>query len=120
VKWVQDQVGHSDSKMTLDVYAQLQQRAKREHGTRFDKLMQEGRASLYRNDAEPGKDPRRGFGTANGTESPKTALRPSFHANEATIQTAQMQGFPAAQTRHSDAEQQDFQSCALPTELSRR
>jgi integrase len=60
VKWVQDQVGHSDSKMTLDVYAQLQQRAKREHGTRFDKLMQEGRASLYRNDAEPGKDPEEG------------------------------------------------------------
>ena len=60
VKWVQDQVGHSDSKMTLDVYAQLQQRAKREHGTRFDKLMQEGRASLYRNAAEPGKDPEKG------------------------------------------------------------
>jgi integrase len=60
VKWVQDQVGHADSKMTLDVYAQLQQRAKREHGTRFDKLMREGRASLYRDDAEPGEDPEKG------------------------------------------------------------
>jgi len=26
------QVGHADSKMTMDVYAQLQQRAERQHG----------------------------------------------------------------------------------------
>jgi hypothetical protein len=32
------QVGHADSKMTLDVYAQLQQRADRSHGTSFDAL----------------------------------------------------------------------------------
>jgi hypothetical protein len=38
------QVGHADSKMTLDVYAQLEQRAKREHGARFDELMDEGDA----------------------------------------------------------------------------
>jgi hypothetical protein len=30
------QVGHADSKMTLDVYAQLEQRIKRDHGRRFD------------------------------------------------------------------------------------
>jgi integrase len=29
-KWVMSQVGHSDSKMTMDVYAQLDQRVKRE------------------------------------------------------------------------------------------
>ena len=41
VKWVMSQVGHADSKMTLDVYAQLEQRAKREHGARFDELVDE-------------------------------------------------------------------------------
>ena len=33
VKWVMSQVGHADSKMTLDVYAQLEQRVKRDHGS---------------------------------------------------------------------------------------
>jgi hypothetical protein len=33
------QVGHADSKMTLDVYAQLEQRAKRDHGASFDRLI---------------------------------------------------------------------------------
>jgi integrase len=31
VKWVMGQVGHADSKMTLDVYAQLEQRVDRRH-----------------------------------------------------------------------------------------
>jgi len=39
VKWVMNQVGHADSKMTLDVYAQLEQRADRSHGTSFDALI---------------------------------------------------------------------------------
>ncbi len=39
VKFVMSQVGHADSKMTLDVYAQLEHRAKRDHGARFDELM---------------------------------------------------------------------------------
>ena len=34
VMWVMSQVGHADSKMTMDVYAQLEQRVKREHGRR--------------------------------------------------------------------------------------
>jgi integrase len=42
VKWVMSQVGHADSKMTLDVYAQLEQRIKREHGARFDALVRSG------------------------------------------------------------------------------
>jgi hypothetical protein len=37
------QVGHADSKMTLDVYAQLEQRAKREYGVRFDTLVRDAR-----------------------------------------------------------------------------
>jgi hypothetical protein len=39
--------------MTLDVYNQLQQRAKRDHGRSFDRLMREARTELYRRDAEP-------------------------------------------------------------------
>jgi hypothetical protein len=41
------QVGHADLKMTLDVYAQLEQRVKREHGVRFDALVREARAQFY-------------------------------------------------------------------------
>jgi hypothetical protein len=40
------QVGHADSKMTLDVYAQLEQRVKREHGVRFDALVRNAQAQL--------------------------------------------------------------------------
>jgi integrase len=43
VKWVMSQVGHADSKMTMDVYAQLEQRAKREHGKSFDRLIRRAR-----------------------------------------------------------------------------
>ncbi len=41
VKWVMSQVGHADSKMTLDVYAQLEQRIQRDHGRSFDRLLRE-------------------------------------------------------------------------------
>jgi hypothetical protein len=47
VLWVMGQVGHADSKMTLDVYAQLQQRVKREHGRAFDTLVRQAREQLY-------------------------------------------------------------------------
>src|SRR3954469_7378091 len=43
VLWVMGQVGHADSKMTMDVYAHLQQRVKREQGTAFDRLVDEAR-----------------------------------------------------------------------------
>jgi integrase len=43
VKWVMGQVGHADSKMTLDVYAQLEQRVDRSHGTSFDRLVSNAR-----------------------------------------------------------------------------
>ncbi len=46
VLWVMSQVGHADSKMTLDVYAQLQQRVKRSHGTAFDRLVRQAREEL--------------------------------------------------------------------------
>ena len=41
------QVGHADSKMTMDVYAQLEQRAEREHGEAFDALVRRARERLY-------------------------------------------------------------------------
>jgi hypothetical protein len=50
VKWVMAQVGHADSKMTMDVYAQLEQRADRSHGTRFDALMSGAKQRLDRAD----------------------------------------------------------------------
>src|SRR4051794_12338768 len=46
VKWVMSQVGHADSKMTLDVYAQLQRRVNRAHGTNFDELLRAARRQL--------------------------------------------------------------------------
>jgi integrase len=46
VKWVMGQVGHADSKMTLDVYAQLEQRNKRDHGASFDELIRSAGAQL--------------------------------------------------------------------------
>jgi integrase len=47
VLWVMRQVGHADSKMTLEVYAQLQQRAERSHGEAFDALVRQARERLY-------------------------------------------------------------------------
>lgn len=46
VKWVMGQVGHADSKMTMDVYAQLEQRIDRSHGTNFDRLMRDAQRQL--------------------------------------------------------------------------
>jgi hypothetical protein len=45
VKWVMSQVGHANSAMTLDVYAQLEQRVNRQHGTAFDALIREAKRS---------------------------------------------------------------------------
>ena len=46
VKWVMGQVGHADSTMTMDVYAQLQQRVERRHGASFDRLVRRAREQL--------------------------------------------------------------------------
>lgn len=46
VLWVMKQVGHADSKMTTDVYAQLQQRVERHHGAKFDQLVRRAKAEL--------------------------------------------------------------------------
>src|SRR4051812_28968125 len=44
VKWVMSRVGHADSKMTFDVYAQLEQRVERSQGTAFDELVRDATA----------------------------------------------------------------------------
>ncbi len=43
VKWVMSQVGHADSKMTLDIYAQLEQRVPRQHGANLDRMLRDAR-----------------------------------------------------------------------------
>ena len=57
VMWVMSQVGHADSKMTTDVYAQLQQRVRREHGQAFDALVRRARERLYGTVAESTEEP---------------------------------------------------------------
>ena len=57
VKWVMSQVGHADSKMTMDVYAHLEQRVDRSHGTNFDRLITTARGRLAATQAD---DPRQG------------------------------------------------------------
>jgi hypothetical protein len=47
------QVGHADSKMTLDVYAQLEQRADRSHGTAFDALVRRARGDGADDEVRP-------------------------------------------------------------------
>lgn len=46
VKWVMGQVGHADSKMAMDVYAQLEPRIKRDHDASFDRLLCTARDQL--------------------------------------------------------------------------
>ena len=74
VKWVMDQVGHADSEMTMDVYAQLQHRAKRDHGAKFDELLRQARVELRTPDEGVSNT---SIGTAIGTvgqESPIPGL----------------------------------------------
>ena len=47
VPFVQSQVGHTDSKLTMDVYAQLLDRSKRAHGAAFDALLTDAQETLY-------------------------------------------------------------------------
>ncbi|MBS1861439.1 MAG: hypothetical protein JSS68_06970 [Actinobacteria bacterium] len=63
-----DQVGHADSTMTVDVYAQLEQWAKRSHGANFDRLL-----------AEAG-DQIRAAGAVTPKSSPGTVVRASGQA----------------------------------------
>jgi hypothetical protein len=52
IPFVQHQVGHAYAQMILDVYNQLLDRSKREHGVAFDTLLAEARSTLYEPPAE--------------------------------------------------------------------
>jgi hypothetical protein len=54
--------------MTMDVYAQLQQRANRDRGARFDKLVRDAREQLLTCHETSEDAP---IGTVNGTEDQK-------------------------------------------------
>jgi integrase len=47
VAFVQSQVGHLDSKLTVNVYQQLLDRSKRAHGAAFDALVSDAQTTLY-------------------------------------------------------------------------
>jgi hypothetical protein len=72
VLWVMKQVGHADSKMTLEVYAQLQQRARRENGARFDALIHDARKQLTRRPKMPSQQ---SIGSAIGSVTANTRPR---------------------------------------------
>jgi len=59
VKWVMGQVGHADSKMTMDAYAQLEQRVERSHGTNFDRLLRSAREQSHGDGLDADIDERR-------------------------------------------------------------
>jgi integrase len=71
VLFVMSQVGHADSKMTTDVYAQLQQRVKRDHGSAFDGLVARAREQLRGASRGPG---RASIGTTIGTTGAQPLL----------------------------------------------
>jgi integrase len=72
VKYVMDQVGHADSKMTLDVYAQMQQRAKRDNGAKFDKLIRGAREQTNQPTEDLTRADRHRFRTTNRTKEAKS------------------------------------------------
>jgi hypothetical protein len=85
------QVGHADSKMTMDVYAQLQQGAKRDHGAQFDKLVRDARAHLqttHKRRREPF------IGTANGTEGRKRGSTRARRGRDTSTKPRDLQAVP--------------------------
>jgi integrase len=89
VKWVMSQVGHADSKMTLDVYAQLQQRAKRDRGVRFDELVRDARRQLHGTNVIPATGM---IGTAIGTEGQKRPPRRPRRGHSLPVKSGGLQG----------------------------
>jgi hypothetical protein len=78
VMWVMSQVGHADSKMTTDVYNQLQERARRQQGEAFDALVQAARERLYGADPDNERPRRSGpSGHASGRERERRRSRTS-------------------------------------------
>src|SRR4051812_30758324 len=121
VLWVMGQVGHADSKMTMDVYAQLQQRVKREHGMAFDRLVDQAREQLHGTaPSAPTERQAGGLGHGIGHEPPNAPTRRLQEAIERRKNHAICRKTPEWRDPDSNRGHHDFQSCALPTELSRR
>jgi hypothetical protein len=117
IKWVMDQVGHADSNMTMDVYNQLQQRAKREHGASFDRLIREARIALYGDDTPA----YRGVWAGDWAGKPKTTPnKPSPRRPERGQKLRISRKKAGRRTCNPKPGDQRFQSSALPAELSRR
>lgn len=118
VLWVMKQVGHADSKMTLEVYAQLQQRARRENGAKFDALIHKAREQLA---IYPKVPSQRAIGSAIGSIAPGARPRATRKRHRQINQKARISR-RGVRLRDSglNSEHNDFQSFALPTELSRR
>jgi integrase len=70
IVWVMKQVGHANSKMTLEVYAQLQQRARHENGANFDALVRNAREAIRRETTK-----QRSIGSAIRSVAPDTPPR---------------------------------------------
>jgi integrase len=118
VVWVMKQVGHANSRMTLEVYAQLQQRARRENGVKFDALVRKAREQLVR---RPEMPPRQSIGSAIESVTPDTRIRTTRKRHRHRDHRARIS---RRSVRLRDAglnsEHRNFQSRALPAELSRR
>jgi integrase len=112
VLWVMKQVGHADSKMTLEVYAQLQQRARRENGAKFDALIHKAREQLARHPKIPSQ---RSIGSATGSVTPKTRPRAARKRHRHIDQKGRISR-RGIRLRDSslNSEHHDFQACARP------
>jgi integrase len=89
VKWVMGQVGHADSKMTMDVYAQLEQRVDRSHGTSFDRLVRTAREQVAGLPNSPDSAPN---GRRLGDEAENRPLRAASTTPKRDRKPAHLQG----------------------------
>ncbi len=117
IVWVMRQVGHANSKMTLEVYAQLQQRARRENGAKFDALMRNARKQATPPKTTPEQSIGSAIRSATPNKRPRTPRkRPRHRDHKACISRRNVR----LRDSGLNSEHHDFQSCALPTELSGR
>src|SRR4051812_23836860 len=109
------QVGHADSKMTMDVYAQLEQRIQRSHGTEFDRLVRSAREQLHGGPHRVPDDAE--WATkGHGPQSWRKVARRPRSQNEKNL--AICRALRKWRDPDSNRGHHDFQSCALPAELS--
>ena len=112
IVWVMKQVGHANSKMTLEVYAQLQQRARRENGAKFDALVRNAHEQLTKRPKTP---PQQSIGSAIGSATPAAHPRTARKRRRQRDQKARISR-RNVRLRESDSNRghHDFQSSALP------